>query len=65
MPPALWPFGISAFTIVFALGQIVGPVAMGRISDGSSLSTGFLYSAIVLTFGAALAILQRPLAPPR
>ena len=34
LPAAQWAAGISAFTIVFALGQIVGPTVTGWISDG-------------------------------
>jgi predicted MFS family arabinose efflux permease len=64
LPPALWSAGISVFTIVFALGQIVGPMVMGRISDGAGLSRGFVYSAIVLLLGAGLAAMQKPLAAP-
>ena len=35
LPAAQWATGISAFTIVFALGQIVGPTVTGWISDGA------------------------------
>ncbi|MBC7393310.1 MAG: YbfB/YjiJ family MFS transporter, partial [Variovorax sp.] len=35
LPQAQWATGISAFTIAFALGQIVGPTVAGWISDGS------------------------------
>lgn len=35
LPPSQWTAGISAFTIVFAFGQIVGPVIIGWVSDGS------------------------------
>ena len=34
LPQASWPAGISAFTIVFAGGQIVGPTLVGWIADG-------------------------------
>ena len=53
--------GISAFTIVFAAGQIVGPVALGAISDGVGLSRGFVYSATILLFSGLLAMGQKPL----
>ena len=63
LPPAAWPAGISAFTIVFAAGQIVGPVAVGWLSDGAGgLGAGLLASAAVLAGAAALALAQRPLA---
>ena len=61
--PAAWPAGISAFTIVFAAGQIVGPTLVGWVADGSGgLSRGLVVSAAVLAIGALLASRQRPLA---
>jgi len=61
LPTAQWSAGISAFIIVFAAGQIVGPVALGAISDGVGLSRGFVYSAIILLFSGLLAMGQKPL----
>jgi len=62
-PPA-WAAGIGAFTIVFALGQILGPSLSGLLADGAGgLRRGFLFSAIVLALGALLGARQRPLAP--
>ena len=64
-PPAAWPAGISAFTIVFAAGQIVGPTLVGWVADGAGgLRTGLACSAAVLLLGALLAWGQRPLTPP-
>lgn len=63
LPPMQWPAGISAFTVVFALGQIVGPTMVGWIADGSgNLELGLLLSAMVLWVGAVLAWLQQPTA---
>jgi MFS family permease len=62
LPDAQWATGISAFTIVFALGQIVGPTVAGWISDGpGGLARGLAASAVALWLGAALAARQRPL----
>ena len=62
LPPAQWAAGIGAFTIVFAAGQIVGPVLVGWISDGAGgLARGFVVSAIALWVGAVLAFQQRSL----
>ncbi len=62
LPPAQWAQGISAFTVVFALGQIVGPTVTGWIADGpGGLARGLVASAIVLWGGALLAARQRPL----
>jgi len=61
LPAAQWSAGITAFTIVFAAGQIVGPVVLGAISDGVGLSRGFVYSAIILLISGLLAMGQKPL----
>ena len=61
-PPASWPAGISAFTIVFAAGQIVGPTLVGWVADGAGgLARGLACSAAVLLLGALVATGQRPL----
>lgn len=63
LAPAAWPAGIAAFTIVFAIGQIVGPSIVGWLADGAGgLRTGFAASAAALALGAALALRQRALA---
>lgn len=62
LPPALWGVGISAFTIVFATGQIVGPTVVGFIADGpGGLERGLVFSAVALWVGSALAFRQRAL----
>jgi len=65
LPAAQWTRGIGAFTIVFAFGQIVGPVVIGWISDGAGLARGLMYSSAMLAVGAVLAALQKPLASTR
>jgi predicted MFS family arabinose efflux permease len=62
LPQAAWGAGISAFTIVFALGQIIGPTIVGWIADGpGGLARGLIFSAFALWTGAALAWRQRAL----
>ena len=62
LPPAQWAAGISAFTTVFALGQIVGPSVVGWIADGpGGLTRGLAFSAGALWVGALVALRQRPL----
>jgi predicted MFS family arabinose efflux permease len=62
LPQSAWATGISAFTVVFAAGQIVGPTIVGLIADGpGGLSRGLVFSAGALWVGAALAWRQRPL----
>ncbi|MFM0198520.1 YbfB/YjiJ family MFS transporter [Paraburkholderia fungorum] len=61
LPVSHWAKGISAFTIVFAFGQIVGPMVIGWVSDGAGLARGLVYSALLLAAGAVLAACQKPL----
>jgi MFS family permease len=69
LPHSQWAAGISAFTIVFAAGQIVGPTVVGWIADGlgsgndlQGLQRGLIFSALALWLGAAVAMRQRALA---
>ena len=62
LPPSQWAVGISAFTIVFAAGQIIGPTVVGAIADGpGGLARGLVFSAVALWLGALLAWRQRAL----
>ena len=66
-----WPAGISAFTVVFAAGQIIGPVMVGWIadsaapgagaSDADGLARGLVFSAVALWLGALFASRQKAL----
>ena len=65
LPTEQWAAGISAFTIVFAAGQIIGPTIVGWIADGpGGLSRGLVFSALALWLGALLAWRQRSLPQP-
>ena len=62
LPAAHWAQGITVFTVVFAVGQVIGPTAAGSIADSlGGLRMGLIASAAVLWLGAALALLQKPL----
>ena len=62
LPPAQWAAGISAFTIAFALGQIVGPTMVGWVADGpGGLVQGLWWSALALWLGALVALRQKAL----
>lgn len=64
LAPSKWAAGISAFTVVFAGGQIVGPTVVGWIADGEGgLARGLWFSALALWLGALVAWRQRPLRP--
>ena len=62
LPAPAWPAGITAFTVVFAAGQIVGPSLVGWLADGAGgLRAGLAVSAGVLALGALVAWGQKPL----
>jgi predicted MFS family arabinose efflux permease len=62
LPPAAWAAGISAFTVAFAAGQIIGPTIVGWIADGAGgLERGLVFSACALWIGALLAMKQKAL----
>ena len=63
LPAHAWSAGISAFTTVFAFGQIIGPSVVGWVADGAGgLQRGLVYSALALFLGAGLASRQRAIA---
>ncbi len=58
--PHHWTPAIAALTVAFALGQCVGPVLAGVLSDGpSGLTAGLGLSAGVLIIAAMVALTQR------
>jgi len=61
-PPAAWPTAIAAMTIAFGIGQTLGPIAVGAITDAmGNLSIALNVSAAMLALGAVLAAFQRKL----
>ena len=62
VPPAGWPTGIAAMTIAFGIGQTLGPIAVGAITDAmGSLSYALNVSAGLLAIGAIAAAFQKRL----
>src|SRR5206468_3938775 len=58
-PPAAWPTSIAALTIAFGIGQTLGPIAVGAITDAmGSLSFALNVSAGLLAIGAVLSAFQ-------
>lgn len=65
LPKPAWGASMASFTVVFAAGQIVGPMATGWLADRyGSLMPGLAASAALLAIGALLALLQRDLRAP-
>jgi predicted MFS family arabinose efflux permease len=63
-PPAAWPTGIAAMTIAFGIGQMLGPIAVGAVTDAmGSLSYALNVSAAMLGLGAIAAGFQGKLSP--
>jgi predicted MFS family arabinose efflux permease len=61
-PATAWPSGIATMTIAFGIGQTLGPIAVGAITDAlGSLSYALNVSAALLVLGAVLAAFQRKL----
>jgi Uncharacterised MFS-type transporter YbfB len=57
--PPVWTAGIAAMTTAFAVGQAIGPVASGLLSDSSSgLKAGLWLSPGLLAAAIAVALLQ-------
>ncbi|MFP5407207.1 MAG: YbfB/YjiJ family MFS transporter, partial [Gammaproteobacteria bacterium] len=64
LPAAAWGAGMAVFTIVFASGQVAGPVVTGWLADVyGSLRPGLALSVLVVLLGGAVALAQR--APER
>jgi MFS family permease len=63
-PPAVWPTAIAAMTISFGVGQTLGPIVVGAITDAlGSLSYALNVSAALLVLGALAALCQRKVGP--
>jgi predicted MFS family arabinose efflux permease len=65
-PPASWPTAIAAMTISFGIGQMLGPIVVGAITDAvGSLSFALNISAAMLAVGAILSAFQSKLGQPK
>jgi predicted MFS family arabinose efflux permease len=64
LEPRHWTPAIGTLTVVFAVGQCLGPVLTGFISDVTAgLSAGLGVSAMVLSLAALCAVGQRSRPP--
>jgi predicted MFS family arabinose efflux permease len=60
LPPASWASGVGALTIAFSLGQTIGPVLTGVVTDYTGgLDAGMALGAVLLALGALVAAFQR------
>jgi len=59
LPQSQWVAGITVFTCLFAIGQVVGPTLIGWVADGSGgLARGLMVSAAILFVGSVTAWTQ-------
>jgi predicted MFS family arabinose efflux permease len=59
-PPEAWTKAIAALTVAFGIGQCVGPILSGYVSDGpQGVRTGLQVSAAVLLVSAVVVAFQR------
>ncbi|MAS44249.1 MAG: MFS transporter [Rhodobacteraceae bacterium] len=62
LPEPVWTAGVSLFTLVFAIGQTIGPVAAGALGDAfGDIGPGIASAGAILALGAGVSLLQRPL----
>jgi predicted MFS family arabinose efflux permease len=60
LEPSAWAAAIAFLTIVFAAGQIIGPIASGLIADVTGgLGSSLVWSAVMTALGALVALRQR------
>ncbi|KYK46932.1 MFS transporter [Bradyrhizobium liaoningense] len=65
-PSEVWPTAIAAMTISFGVGQTLGPIVVGAITDAlGSLSYALNVSAGLLALGAVLSLCQRKVEPAK
>jgi predicted MFS family arabinose efflux permease len=63
-PPAAWPTAIGAMTMSFGVGQTLGPIFVGAITDTlGSLSHALNVSAAMLALGAIASACQKKVGP--
>jgi predicted MFS family arabinose efflux permease len=61
--PQVWPTAIAALTISFGIGQTLGPIVVGAITDAvGSLSFALNISTAMLALGAGLSAFQKRVA---
>jgi hypothetical protein len=62
LPKPAWGSAMATFTVMFAAGQMVGPVAIGWAADlTGSLGGGLAVSAGLLALGSVIALAQQEL----
>jgi predicted MFS family arabinose efflux permease len=60
LPSTQWAKTMNLFTLVFAIGQAVGPVIAGLVADKTSMNYAMAAGAFTLVISAGFALLQQP-----
>lgn len=60
LPVAAWTSGIALFTIAFALGQGIGPIGSGYLSDLYGPRASLIWTCTLMSVAAVVALCQRP-----
>ena len=64
LPAALWTPALAYLTVAFGLGQSIGPLLSGLVSNGpGGIRSGLALSAAFLILGALAALTQRDVIP--
>jgi predicted MFS family arabinose efflux permease len=64
LPAHAWTAGVALLTVAFSVGQAIGPLVSGLLSDTSGgITTGLWLSVVLLAIAAAVALLQRDHTP--
>jgi predicted MFS family arabinose efflux permease len=58
LPQSLWAKAMNMFTMIFAVGQAVGPVLAGWIADSAGMNQAMLMGAAVLVVSSAIGLTQ-------
>jgi MFS family permease len=60
LPAHAWTSGIALLTVAFSVGQAVGPLVSGLLSDSSGgIAKGLWLSVVLLAVSAGVALIQR------
>ena len=63
LPQEQWGKALARFTVIFSIGQIIGPTAAGYLADLTGDNTaGLGMAGVVLLLGAMFGALQKSLA---
>jgi predicted MFS family arabinose efflux permease len=62
LPRAFWSRAVALSTVIFAIGQSLGPLGSGVMSDHFGLHASLVWTAAIMSVAAIVAWLQKPAA---